>query len=58
MTEIMRLNTAISRGLMRRPDEPNSGFPFALTDRVWQGGEAFARAALLVEEAALELARG
>jgi glycerate kinase len=29
----------------------------ALTDRVWQGGEAFARAAILVEEAALEAAR-
>jgi glycerate kinase len=29
----------------------------ALTDRVWQGGEAFARAGLLVEEAAVELAR-
>lgn len=30
---------------------------FALTDRVWQGGEAFARAALLVEEATVEFAR-
>jgi glycerate 2-kinase len=30
---------------------------FALTDRVWQSGEAFARAATLVEEAALEAAR-
>ncbi|MGZ4677062.1 MAG: glycerate kinase family protein [Acidimicrobiia bacterium] len=30
----------------------------ALTDRVWQAGEAFGRAALLVEEAAVELARG
>lgn len=30
---------------------------FALTDRVWQSGEAFARAALLVEEAALEAGR-
>jgi len=29
----------------------------ALTDRVWQGGEAFARAGVLVEEAALEAAR-
>lgn len=29
----------------------------SLTDRVWQAGEAFARAALLVEEAALDLAR-
>jgi glycerate kinase len=29
----------------------------ALTDRVWQSGEAFTRAAVLVEEAALELAR-
>ena len=29
----------------------------ALTDRVWQAGEAFARAAMLVEEAALEAAR-
>ena len=29
----------------------------ALTDRVWQGGEAFARAPMLVEEAALEAAR-
>jgi glycerate kinase len=29
----------------------------ALTDRVWQGGEAFARASTLVEEAALEAAR-
>jgi glycerate 2-kinase len=28
----------------------------ALTDRVWQGGEAFARAATLVEEAAFEAA--
>ncbi len=30
----------------------------ALTDRVWQSGEAFTRAALLVEEAAVELVRG
>ena len=30
---------------------------FALTDRVWQGGEAFSRASTLVEEAALEAAR-
>jgi glycerate kinase len=30
----------------------------ALTDRVWHAGEAFTRAALLVEEAAVELARG
>ena len=29
----------------------------ALTDRVWQAGEAFARAALLVEEAAVEAGR-
>ena len=29
----------------------------ALTDRVWQSGEAFTRAALLVEESALDLAR-
>src|SRR5205823_2541306 len=29
----------------------------ALTDRVWQGGEAFARAPALVEEAAFEAAR-
>jgi hypothetical protein len=29
----------------------------ALTDRVWQSGEAYARAALLVEEAALEAGR-
>lgn len=29
----------------------------ALTDRVWQAGEAFARAEMLVEEAALDLAR-
>jgi glycerate kinase len=29
----------------------------ALTDRVWQAGEAFARAGLLIEEAAVELAR-
>lgn len=29
----------------------------ALTDRVWQASEAFARAALLVEEAAVEVAR-
>ncbi|HZP28248.1 MAG TPA: glycerate kinase [Acidimicrobiia bacterium] len=29
----------------------------ALTERVWQAGEAFARAALLVEEAAVELGR-
>jgi hypothetical protein len=29
----------------------------ALTDRVWQAGEAFARAATLVEEAALEAGR-
>ena len=29
----------------------------ALTDRVWQGGEAFARAPMLVHEAALEAAR-
>jgi glycerate kinase len=30
---------------------------YALVDRVWQSGEAFARAALLVEEAALEAGR-
>lgn len=30
----------------------------ALTDRVWQGGEAYSRAAVLVEEAALGIARG
>ncbi len=30
----------------------------ALTDRVWHAGEAFARAALLVEESAVEIARG
>lgn len=30
---------------------------YALTDRVWQAGEAFSRAALLVEEAALEAGR-
>lgn len=30
---------------------------YALTDRVWQGGEAFSRAALLVEEAAVEAGR-
>jgi len=30
---------------------------YALTDRVWQAGEAFARAALLVEEAAVEAGR-
>jgi glycerate kinase len=30
----------------------------ALTDRVWQAGEAFARAELLVEEAALDVGRG
>jgi hypothetical protein len=29
----------------------------ALTDRVWQAGEAFARAAVLVEEAAVEAGR-
>ena len=29
----------------------------ALTDRVWQSGEAFTRTALLVEEAAVDLAR-
>jgi hypothetical protein len=29
----------------------------ALVDRVWQSGEAFTRTALLVEEAALDLAR-
>ena len=29
----------------------------ALTDRVWQAGEAFARAAILVEEAAVEAGR-
>jgi glycerate kinase len=29
----------------------------ALTERVWQAGEAFARAELLVEEAALEVGR-
>ena len=29
----------------------------ALTDRVWQAGEAFARAPMLVEEAAVEIAR-
>ena len=30
---------------------------FMLTDRVWQAGEAFARAATLVEEAAVEAGR-
>jgi glycerate kinase len=30
---------------------------FALTDRVWQAGEAYSRAALLVEEAAVEAGR-
>ena len=30
---------------------------YVLTDRVWQAGEAYSRAALLVEEAALEAAR-
>ena len=29
----------------------------ALTDRVWQAGDAYARAALLVEEAAVEAGR-
>ncbi len=29
----------------------------ALTDRVWQAGETFSRAALLVEEAAVEAGR-
>ncbi len=29
----------------------------ALTDRVWQAGEAFARAAILVEESAIEVGR-
>ncbi len=29
----------------------------ALTDRVWQAGEAYSRAALLVEEAAVEAGR-
>jgi hypothetical protein len=29
----------------------------ALTERVWQAGEAFSRAAVLVEEAALEAGR-
>ena len=29
----------------------------ALTDRVWQAGEAYPRAALLVEEAAIEAGR-
>jgi glycerate kinase len=30
---------------------------FTLTDRVWQAGDAFARAALLVEEAAIDAGR-
>ena len=30
---------------------------YVLTDRVWQSGEAFSRAAMLVEEAAIEAAR-
>jgi glycerate kinase len=30
---------------------------FTLTDRVWQSGDALARAALLVEEAAIEAGR-
>ena len=30
---------------------------FALTDRVWQAGEAYQRAALLLEEAAVEAGR-
>jgi glycerate kinase len=30
---------------------------FTLTDRVWQAGDAFARAALLVKEAAIEAGR-
>jgi hypothetical protein len=29
----------------------------ALTDRVWQAGEAFARAGVLAEEAAIEIGR-
>ena len=32
MTEIMRLKTAISRGLMRLPAEPNSGFALGFID--------------------------
>jgi glycerate kinase len=31
--------------------------PYVLVDRVWQAGEAFARAAVLVEEAAIEAGR-
>ena len=35
----------------------NGVIALALTDRVWQAGEAFARAALLVEESAVEIVR-
>jgi len=36
---------------------PADVLALALTDRVWQAGEAFARAALLVQEAAFEVAQ-
>jgi glycerate 2-kinase len=38
-------------------DLPEGVLTLALTDRVWQAGEAFARAEVLVEEAAVEVGR-
>jgi glycerate kinase len=40
-----------------RDDVPEGVLVLALTDRVWHAGEAFERAALLVEEAAVEAGR-
>jgi glycerate 2-kinase len=40
-----------------RADVPADVIVLALTDRVWHAGEAFERAAVLVEEAAVEAAR-
>jgi glycerate kinase len=52
-------NTAVIAGQVTEEAREEMGLRaaaslYALTDRVWQAGEAFARAALLVEEAAVE----
>lgn len=46
-----------ARTIADHGEELADAWLYALTDRVWQGGEAFARAALLVEEAAVEAGR-
>ncbi|MFN8034508.1 MAG: glycerate kinase [Acidimicrobiia bacterium] len=47
----------VADGARARAAELGDVAVYALTDRVWQAGEAFSRAALLVEEAAVEAAR-